>query len=268
MVAVVVCLTWRPALATIIYDVQKDIDLYGHVSQLNPLITAIYGDCACGPTAAVNSFVYLAQRYADLSGLIPDYEPDGDVDEADHVQAVIDLAGNYMGMGYCTGVSDDDFVNGKLAWFNQYAGAGNFVMRVQDDGGAGGTTPKIPEWQFIYDELMRCEDVEMGFTWDGGGHWVTLTSFHFEDTDEDGVIDAGETAFVDFIDPWGAVQVAQGNLQMGAGGYMEVTYSGGAAGDGATGVIDIVVSESPEPATLPLLVIGSLLATRRRRQAH
>ena len=49
----------QPGEATV-YEIEKDYWLYGNLDQDD--IPGI-GACACGPTAAVNSFVYLENAY-------------------------------------------------------------------------------------------------------------------------------------------------------------------------------------------------------------
>ena len=44
--------------------IEKDINLYGKLDQ--HLVDPVWGDVACGVTAAVNSFVYLERRYPQI----------------------------------------------------------------------------------------------------------------------------------------------------------------------------------------------------------
>jgi len=332
------------AQATTVYEAVKPKDKYGTVTQLDPRITSIYGNCACGPTATINSFVYLMNMY-DADGLIDDYDGDGWVTEDDWVDAVIEMAGeDYMnlfkkaenfddenengkwdpgeayddrngngvwdddefddrdGDGHadnaepfkdwgvdgikntndpgegndqydlgepytdtdvdghrdayerrvCDGCLDPDMVVGKGRWIDEYNESSrvDIVMKGQDDKGAGGLEKTPPTWRFLYNELKRCEDVEVGFGWaGGGGHWVTAHDFKFTDDDDDGIIDAGESATLSFRDPWGAVDL-EGTLKMD-GGFLKLTYTGG-----------------PEPLTMlaTLLGVGSLGGYLRRRR--
>ena len=253
----VIALSTSVARATITYDIQKDLDEYGYLNQLDPGISN--GTAACGPTATINSFIYMENHYG-LTGLVS-ANPTDDVNK---------LAG-YMNLNPLNGVTDPNFVIGKQQWIDEYnaTNGGSLYMVGQDDNGAGGLTLKIPEWQFIYNELKACEDVEVGFGWTvgGGGHWVTATSFHFVDLNENGIINLNETATLDFIDPWGGTNLV-GTLAMADAGYLKLTYSGGAAGAGGSGIIDIVVGESiPEPGSLTLLALGAsaLFLLHRRR---
>jgi len=251
-----------PAWASISYDIDKPLDKYGWIDQ-NAWYSDDYGNTvyyinnhgvACGPTATVNSFLYLQNQY----GL------DLNVDQLNPYTAINELGG-YMNIG-SGGVTDPNFISGKKKYLEEH-GNGRISMKYQSVAVGG----KIPDWKFIFDELEACEDVEVGFVWTGGGgHWVTATSFHFTDYDEDQIIDPNELAQLDFIDPWGGVHIL-GNLTMGVDGYLYLSYAGGGAGNGATGKIDIVVAESPipEPATIAIWsLLGILaLATGRRRRS-
>jgi hypothetical protein len=251
LVLVAVALGATSAWASVSYDVDKPLGEYGYINQIQvpnpagwPWLTP-FGQVACGPTSAVNSFIYLQNHYGLNLGVV-----------AGNENSAVQTLGLMMGIT-SGGVSDAGFIAGKEAWLGQYGGVS---MKYQSVA-VGGI---IPTWRFIYDELKACEDVEVGFNWGTeGGHWITATSFHFTDAGDDpnGQIDPGETATLDFIDPWTGVHLV-GNLTMDPNrpGYLDLTYVGGGAGNGATGWIDIVVAESPipEPATL---VVWSLLAT-------
>lgn len=76
---------------------------------------------------------------------------------------------------------DEDFLRGKL----QYLADNKICLVVQHqdnnmtgDISAGGITSKgrgVPTWEFICKEICKGEDVEMGYTFPGGGHWVRVT---------------------------------------------------------------------------------------------
>ena len=122
-------------------------------------------------------------------------------------------------------------------------------------------TPIMPTWQFIWEELVACEDVEILMNWDDGGHFVTVKSFHWNDVDGDDVIDFGEGATFDYIDP------ATGLV--GVSGIWEGYY--GLETDYATGAqITMAVSESPvpEPSTILVWGLGALIIYCRWKRAR
>ncbi len=298
-VVVLFALVSAPALALpVTYHVQKPVELYGHVSQLDDAIQDAFGTEGCGPTATINSFVYLRNKYPNrVSDLIKDEDNDGDVDGDDYVLSVVKLGTDYMKMGTVGGVSDGNFVAGKKKWIMDQT-PGKLYISGQSHIGAGGLQKTFPKWPFIYEELRRCEDVEIGLGWEtGGGHWLTLTSFKYTDADGDGRIDAFESyvdyndndqydpgepftdvdsdgrhdiqeGMLDFIDPWGGVHL-EGELYTSTlDGNLWLWYEN-AFGDEQNGRIEIVVAESPipEPGTLGLLCIGiCTMAARAARK--
>jgi hypothetical protein len=99
----------------------------------------------------------------------------------------------------------------------------------------------IPTWDFLYYELVHCEDVEILFSWTEGGRFVTPSSFHWNDVDNNLVIDLSENATIDFVNPWtGALGVSQ-IWQTSLGGQIETDYASGAW-------ISMAVTESPVSA--------------------
>jgi hypothetical protein len=235
-----------------------------------------FGPTACGPTSTVNSFLYLQDRYG-FTQLVPHIAGNTAADDA---SAAINTLGGLMGLS-ADGVTDGNFVAGKRQYIRDVGLQNQISVEVQAANAAADPSQTTPTWQFLYDQLRLGQDVEVGFNWlgtGGGGHWVTATSLSFIDANSNGTIDNGETATMDFVDPWGGVHLV-GDLSMGGPGnnYLVVAYTGGAAGAGndplnpghaGSGYIDIIVAESkvPEPATLGLLggAVGALMLRRRR----
>jgi hypothetical protein len=234
-----------------------DVDLsglgYGNISQTNPGI--INGAKACVPTATINSFFFL-QNYYGISSLGPG---NGLLTQANATNAVNELGADMsLGGG---GVTDANFITGKQQYLNNH-GLSNMVSLEYEAVDVGQRV--TPTWRFIYNQLMATQDVEIAFGWYGTseGHCVTVTSFDFKDNSGLGIIDAADPATLDFTDPWDG-QHYVGTLTM-TNNFLKLTYVGGGAGDGAWGLIDIAVAESPipEPATFSLLIIGGLAGFR------
>ena len=124
-----------------------------------------------------------------------------------------------------------------------------------------------PTFAYFLNELRKGEDVEFG--WRGGGfdHEMTLTSIHLTDANNNGTLDAGETASIDYIDPADPSRTMTGtNLTIDRDGFLTFKYSDALL----TVQIYSAYSESPvpEPATVTLLVLGGLLlAAYRWRRA-
>ena len=94
----ILCLLAANANATL-YSIDKDPGhvLYGNLNQNT--IPAPLGPVACGPTAAVNSFVYLERKYPSVynRSLVPDLNADGLYQNNELVAVAQTLAGaNFM----------------------------------------------------------------------------------------------------------------------------------------------------------------------------
>jgi hypothetical protein len=216
------------------------------------------GMFACGPTAAVNSFAFLQNKYPSIYDhkLIPDTNMNGMTEYAEMVAAAVALTSpTYMNCAVCNGGTlINDFISGKTKWINDKA-PGTTVFKDQEKS----------NWPFLFSELDHMEDVELLFGfYDAagtriGGHYVTLTKFQWTDQNMDGIINPTETAQIGFVDP------ADGTIKMqslAAGTHAQYVLTtnyavGGTIGGTpiATTGINWAISESPipEPATILLL---------------
>lgn len=277
--AVVVMLCAQQSGEAASYHIEKDYTLYGNLDQDD--IPGI-GACACGPTAAVNSFVYLENAYpwAYNRWLIPDTNlPNGLRDYPELIDVATILGGaNYMNTKCPGGTWDDMFIYGKWRYIeDQWPGWTIYEAQLSSTWGWAGTRlpdeiPPIekplwvadntyPTWRFLYDELVECEDVEILVSWYDGGHYLTLTSFHWDDVDDDGFIDFDENAWIDYINPTDGLWHLSKIWHSGTG-FIETDLAEGAW-------ISMAVSESPipEPATIALIGCGlvALAGTVRRK---
>jgi len=291
-VAMIACLAVMvlavPQVQGTVYSIDKDPNhqLYGNLNQ-NHIPNG--GQYMCGPTAAVNSFMYLQRQYPNYfnSSLIGDADGDGTPDTyQDMITVAQTVAGaNFMntqvnlpGQG-STGTWDDMFIYGKYTYMQSvlpanrqavYAAQLSAKWGWRNDG-----TPPIPKpawvqdqttptWNFLWNQLTSCEDVEILITWsdEGGdqGHYLTVKSFNWNDANNNGVIEFAEGATIDYIDPaTGAVGVSP-IWQVAPNNPLDVGY-----GNNQTQVIMIMSESVPEPTTVSLLVLGGLMLARRRR---
>jgi len=135
----------------------------------------------CAPTSTANSFVWLDQTYDTVD--LPDA-----VDDTCEVRDKLKNK-DHMKTSKTDGTTDGNMIKGKL----QFIADNNLPLTVefQDDGLGGsdithaGKTAKAqgtkPTFDWIFEQLQKGQDVELGMTWKGGGgHWVTLTgAFEF-----------------------------------------------------------------------------------------
>jgi len=259
------------------YDIDKDPNhvLYG---TLNQNAVPLWGNVACAPTAAVNSFVYLQNKYNIYGNKL--VNPNN---QAGMIAAVQTLGtAPFMNTIANGGTFNDDFIYGKWLYLEQNA-PGLTVYEAQDSFGwnvkrldNAGNEQAIakpdwvhqnnPTWQFLWDELFACEDVEIGLEYfnpspDASGHMLTLASFHWIDAKKadgtdgpDDFIQKGEGATIDYVDPWTGAKGNSFLWQDPLSGRLETSYGGG-------GWIHLAVSESPIPLPPALWSGLALLAT-------
>jgi len=273
-----------PALAApISYNVDLNTDnQFGGLKQTD--VTGCEGDpagqLACGPAAAVNSFVFLENVYPKTydhkltdQGKATEYE--------NWVATANILAGAaFMGCAECNGgTSRQDFFDGKKKYLEQKA-PGSTTYKT-----AGNPAPRsigtIP-FSWLFGELKAGEDVEVVVTYldaNGNriaGHFLTLTDLHWTDTQPDNVVDRAENARMSFVDPATGSDSDAQIYQKVAGGSLFSSYGSGLTVDDtlvAETRIDYAVSESPVPAPATALLLASafgswiivLLMKRRSR---
>ncbi|MEW6212234.1 MAG: hypothetical protein AB1631_28150, partial [Acidobacteriota bacterium] len=213
-------------------------------------------DDQCGPAAMANSLQWLENTFGvnvphpHQAGLGNDGSLVGHLDQA-------------MNRGFRTlrdgdGVSDEDFLEGKLEYIANNRLGDKLTIKHQDDG-AGGSLPGGGNFTrhgltstgngsttaaFIIKEICDGEDVELGFTYPGGGgHWVN-------------VVKAGRINGVPFI---GHVSDHDQSDDTQGTGQVDFSFLIDSDGDGLPNLVnqedapnaDIVVSESPKEVTTP-----------------
>lgn len=253
-----------PSRAATLYKVELDQSLFGSLDQGNT-------DCShvsCGPTAAVNSFVFLQNQYEHIYGknLVPNDNLEATANEL--------LSNDFMDTDcFNLGTLFDDFIFGKRKWIESkvpgktlYAAQSEFAWR----GGRSGQDDRkdapeffdnvVPKWNFIFTELKGMADIEILLQKEslgGVNHYVTLTSFNWNDEDMDGVIDENETAKIGFIDPLGGIFKERNVKQNSLNSSIFVDYDGIGGFDSR---IAVAVKESPISVPEPLTTIGSFIA--------
>ncbi|MGH7153573.1 MAG: hypothetical protein ACREF3_06550, partial [Acetobacteraceae bacterium] len=231
---------------------------FGHLSQN---ATALAGVCAagglsyaCGPVAAVNSLVFLQNKYPDIY--------DNSLITNNLVMTATILSGNdFMKCVVCAGGTNiTNFISGKKKYIEQ---------KVRDK--TTYSDKQNPRFPYLFSQLSgpEPEDVELliGFYnaagMRTGGHYVTLY----------GISGGADSKDLSFVDPNGGMgtstAVNMADLSWANnGGAIQIRNYGPA---GTTAKIDWAVAESPipEPAAWTLLAIGfALLAGLRRHNAR
>jgi len=118
----------------------------------------------CAPTSTANSLYYLGAAYG-FSEKLPG--------SPESPRELIELIKDKMKWSYKHGVYDSDFITGKVAITDELDLP---IVTTHKDDGEG----NIPSIAWILSELKRCEDIELGMTFDDpnkGGHWVTATGY-------------------------------------------------------------------------------------------
>lgn len=202
------------------YSSDEGVTNFGTLDQFDT--GALYGSCSCGPTAAVNSFVYLENVYGSIYGtLLTALNLNAERSVAQT------LAREYMHTRLDTDPPDGqvqpggtyigDFIAGKMAYIeamapNRTTYEAQVSSRVVNAPVTSeGTEVVDPTGLFLAKQLKDGEDVELLVNkFDGSGkqtfgHYNTVIALHWINQAGDGVMHQSDGATMDFIDPVGGV---------------------------------------------------------------
>jgi hypothetical protein len=224
-------------------------------------------DISCGPTAAVNSFVYLQNMFARTY----DKSLVGTPTLANMTKAADDLGMNFM-KTCCgdmpKGTLIEDFILGKKDYIeSKDKGATKYAAQLAlawDPNPPNGKHPgtakpsfvtdtKPPTVDFIANEITAGEDVEAFIAGPAGRHYLTLTGIMFDTTSKAGKLS--------IVDPTGGGRDTIDITGLDGAMLIHVTYKGN---DFAIGNV-VAESPIPEPSSLLLFASGivSLLCGRK-----
>lgn len=245
-----------------VWETHKNCTEFGHINQfsLDRWEGDWLGSVACAPTATMNSFIYLQNHYPTVYGnsLVPG-------GAGQDVIKARELALQWMNTGV-NGTTYYDWVWGKYNFLENYAPGKTIYHGQTTYAGWTGLKPRpgwvqpvLPNWNFLYNELTKCQDIEIGINWGYDiGHALTVCGFRWDDQLNSGLIW--------YMDPWVGNCTPQEigvPIWLRPDGMMGFNYSGNNAW------VDIVLAESvPEPSALLLLgpgFAGVIVMVRRRR---
>ena len=240
--------------------VQLDYDLFGHLTNSGN---------NCAPTATVNSFRYLEQRYPGVY--------DNNLTGGDLAGSRDTLAEGMNPTG--EGTLPRDWWEEKIAYIEQRVPNKTVYKGMLDEEVDPGFDPAVwdrgdridyaaPTFDWLFDELVHGEDVEIGIYWgEDAGHALTLTSLCFDDSEGGGEYDNSrwdpgvEDARIDYLDPNAPGGLIWADLALNGDGRLEFTWDNG--GNPAQTVwIGLAYSESPVPlpGSMTLILIGLALS--------
>ena len=244
------------------YTVNKNCAEFGHINQhsLDRFEGDWLGNVACAPTATMNSFIYLQNHYPGIYDnlLVP-------VGAGQDVIRARQLALQYM-MITNQGTTIHHWAWGKYDYLENYA-PGKTLYHGQTTYN-GWTTGKPrpawvqnvnPSWNFVYNQLLMCQDVEIGIWWSTDmGHALTVCGLSWDDVTM--------TGSISYLDPWDALCYNTVPLTFNyVTGKLYMPYGTNNAW------IDLAFAESPVPEPSAFLALGSgffgVLITLRRRRA-
>jgi hypothetical protein len=252
----------------VIYNVDETtIAAFGTVNQNT--VPPANGAMSCVPTATMNSFTWLQNAYPSIYGLDGGGAPALQGGQGSWLGAATLLAGPlYMNTSANNGTTLANWIGGKVSYLNTYA-LGKTTFAGMDSLSAPANRPwwdtnANPTVNFLYQELLAGEDVELGiYPLDMIGHALTLTGLTWNDADGLGTFNIGDTLTLNTIDPANplvntAVALTPGNPMKISGGIY----------DGYTLQVALAESPIPEPATVSLLLlgVGALLGGLRLRR--
>jgi hypothetical protein len=260
------CSAGVPNSIAAVLTANENQNLFGTLNQANTNCPNV----SCGPTAAVNSFVFLQNMYANIYPnhvLVPTTNGNNPTQAEQAAIANLLATDTYMGTCSVCGTTIEDFIYGKNTYINTVDPnstifAAQISIAWRNPTAAGHMVPK-PAYvqentaataQFIYNEIQAGEDVEIFVGFDAGGaHYLTLTGITWDNV--------ANTGSMNFVDPSGG---GRGNDNFTtANGMLHFTNYGG----GATIFHAVAESPVPEPETLGLLVAGIiLLGTQWRKR--
>ncbi len=234
----------------------EDISAFGDLNQINLSVckspTGV--SLACGPAAAVNSFVYLEHTYPGVYGqslvlLSPPFTQGmGEV-----------ITGNDLGSAVFMGCS----CASGTAWSNFYSGKTSYINLLASDTTAF-SQQTVPTADYIASYLNSRADIEILMVPSSGGtgHYVTVTGITYDD------MGFGQLMYIDPLDGMFHVADLEGYDSI-SGLSVRYVAPGGSIPQSLNIAFAATEAPVPEPGTLILtpLSLAVLAMWRRRRRS-
>lgn len=206
------------------YNVMLQTNLFGNLDQhsLTP-----YPTMSCGPASAANAMAYM-EAYNPT--LYPNLVPGGGYSGL--ISLGNTLAGtNYMDTTDSDGTWHDSLIAGDVKYIEglypnvtTYAAQDYWSWSHQTQ--PSWVTTGTPTWNFLYQDLVDRDAIEILLTYyGGGGHFVSVNGFSWNDVNDDGIIDSSENARLYFMNPWTGSETNVQIWQTGAGTQLKTDYS-------------------------------------------
>lgn len=235
--------------------------LFGHLDQGKTQCP----DMGCGPTAAVNSFVYLQTYYSALSGGFKAPAPPTIVTDGSEA-GLIALANQLCAQMGCTstsGTNNKTFADAKRQYLQEHSGGWSVEVN----------WTQTVTWQWLTDSVKDGVDVELLVTDGALSHYVTVTGHQWTDTNGNGQVDAGESQ-ISIIDPAGGTFAT---YTLGVTSTGTLTFTGYDLDESTTDIPPVTVTDGyserlmvttvPEPSTwammIPMMLVVGWVARRR-----
>ena len=247
-----------------VYSVQIPSNEYGNLDQHDMLVLPTM---SCGPASTANALLYLQNAAPSIYGskLTPSADYGGLISLADTLTGP-----GYMNTDSINGTWHDNLIMATKNYIESEV-AGQTSYSAQDywswnhQRRPAWTQPVTPTWNFIYQALTISDAVDILLTYNsGGGHFVTVNGFSWNDSNGNNIIDSGENAQLDFMNPWTGAEAINHIWQTSLNGPIETDYSSSWISTAFAMAIPV-----PEPSAFALVLVGAVgfgvCAWRRRR---
>jgi hypothetical protein len=275
-VAVLAIVLWiASAAAAANYDISLFLPAPPYLNEHDvPAVGAFAG----GPASAANSMLYLEGRYPGVYGGLLLSTAGSQYDKL--LSTATTLTGeSYMKTIVYNWTWHDDFIWGKTAYIEERVPSKTTYSAQDSWPWSNSARPKLnwvtntnPNWEFIAAALTDGASMEALLSWNASsGHYVTLTGFHWNDANFDGIIEPYEYATIDIIEPYSGSLLA-GTYHLWedfSGGMPRLATDYNQDSPWLSMVMAAGPTNVPEPSTIALGISGTIaLAFRRMRSGR